>query len=167
MSPVKVADHLTHDWAAVAHHEAGHALTHVLRDLPLHSAELRVARSWLGGEQVRGLVLWTRSGGAWLPDGVAEPYVLSCLTGPAAEAVWTHRTGGVSLRVALRETYTDCRDDMDAARRMCRAAGLDLRRAQDDAADLVQRHWASVVAVADALAERGRLSGDDIRRLVR
>jgi hypothetical protein len=71
-----------------------------------------------------------------------------------------------------RESWDEGSEDLDAAVRLairvvgdCERVMPFMEAARDHAENLLRCHWRTVEALADALMVRGRMSGEDVRRL--
>lgn len=96
-----------------------------------------------------------------LPTAPLERRLLCTVAGMVAEAMASGRDG-----------WDDGSEDLDAAVRLaiqvvgdCERVIPFLETARAHAEDLLRRHWTAVEILADALVARGRLSGEEVRRL--
>src|SRR5262249_1152265 len=128
-----------------AFHEAGHAvIAHVL-GAPVHHVTLQAAITPL--QRATARCRWKRA--------------LIALAGPAAEDRFQRHAP--AEHAALWRSIWD-----GDARNAARYLGVDgdVVAAHRKAARLVREHWSAIERVADALAERGRLSGAEVGTLV-
>jgi hypothetical protein len=109
-----------------------------------------------------GLTRYTIDGEPSLRKRMRAQALVS-LAGPAAESLHT----GEPIREVLRRNPADCNRARAAVAILSGDASMEAlkvpaRRAQA----LVERHWASIVAIAEALQVSKTLHGADIARLV-
>jgi hypothetical protein len=126
----------------VAFHEAGHAVVAVVRGVPFTFVEVFP-------EEVDG-----EFGG--MKYALIDEDAVTDLAGAIAQG----RKEGVAASTIFEKGAAH-----DMAR--AQAATDDIEAALRNAHDLVEQNWASVVAVAAALRERGRLLEEEIRLLIR
>lgn len=140
-----------------AHHEAGHAVAAIVRDMPLRYVTLRPR---LPGAAGRCL---TRN------DGVFSDWdhAIQLHAGPIAGARLAWITEG---RDGLNDEYLGGGwSDVQALEKLLAEYknGVELfDKSQQQAHDLVMCHWDSVTAVAHALLERSTLQAADVRELM-
>ncbi|MGI9064511.1 MAG: hypothetical protein ACR2FQ_11985 [Pseudonocardiaceae bacterium] len=145
----------------VAHHEAGHATWYATRGLP--PAAVRIHPGWFGRGPAGRCVV----DGGWVDD--PRDAAGGALTGPEAEAAYRRRAGQ-PWPAALADAYAASGDDIADARGYLAelgdptAAWAPVRAA---ARAHVLAHRAAIEAVAAALLRRRRLTGGQVRELVR
>jgi hypothetical protein len=135
-----------------AFHEAGHAVASVVLGQPLGRAAL-------------GLVTLDlrESARAWRASAQGQRVgALIALAGPCAE----QRLCGYTPEQSARLWATYWKIDFRNALRHLDAIGGSGADALSEAAELVREHWDAIERVADALAERGELTGAEVEALV-
>jgi hypothetical protein len=127
-------------------HEAGHAT--IARHL--NTRVITVTPTIVRTEYRRG-------------PGVARIAAIIAMAGPMAE----YRHAGMTSEDAARAWTTIWRTDLrHCIERLDAAGGGPVTPVRGEAERLVRRHWASIERVADALLERGRLSGAEVDALL-
>jgi hypothetical protein len=170
---------------AVAYHEAGHAVAHVMLDVPVRLATIVPEGSTLG--QVEGrpmpryITAWMDAGGPYYEEvplrvrDRLEREVMCIEAGGIAQAKATRTHEGTAVTMAHPEFGTvvvdsDLRRIIDIVGRLSVGDGDRVPYSQwlhARTALLLDRPevWASVEAVATALLERSQLSGRDVRQV--
>ncbi len=150
-------------------HEAGHAVAALAADGYVHqawirrTADLRATTDGLtGAHQVGG-----NASVCSVPDG--RDFAVLMGAGERAEDRWLRGTGMWTPVLAAGVEYgafTDRRAVLDLNPGLGFAGGPgDFLIVHELADQLVAQHWDAITAVADALAERLHLTGDEIARL--
>jgi hypothetical protein len=145
---------------ARAHHEAGHAVIATILGLPVRSVRIARRAWWTGGKGGSTVVHRVRV------EQAAE-YAAMCYAGGHAQSGWYEVVGIDRCPRADGQTASD---DAEADRALGLAASegtaYDVDEVHDWAGALVVEHWDGIVCVADALLERGDLTGRDVARLL-
>jgi hypothetical protein len=152
---------------ATAYHEAGHAVMSVELRLVVASVNLHRDEHQLG--VCRGGGALPQEEDFHMPNGKTRRWVereiMVLLAGSEAEAMFTGRKNHLGARsdlhsaVDLASTVCNTVDEVQAYLLLLAIRARDL---------LATEHlWAAVVAVAEALLERGELKGREVRRIVR
>jgi hypothetical protein len=135
-----------------AFHEAGHATASIVLGQPVERATLASVRLDLreSGRARRASARGQRIG------------ALIALGGPCAE----QRLCGYAQERRAELWETCWKFDFRNALRHLDAINGSFGDALSEAEDLVRRHWDAIERVADALAERGELTGAEVEALV-
>ncbi len=141
--------------AATAHHEAGHAVAAMVRNVQVKYATIAPSGDSVGYIRLLGRVP--------TQVGAMHNRGLIALAGEAAQRRFSPRSvrrhHGGSDREAVRRFALDASGSAKVAQCL-----VDLWQAQAD--DLVQTRWAAIQRIAAALLERQTLDGAELRRLV-
>jgi ATP-dependent Zn protease len=146
-----------------AYHEAGHAVMAQLCGQQLTEVEIVGDEEHTGS--VRSLRFVDEEGSSRdpaIPTAPVERRLLCTVAGMVAE----------NLVTGHRELDESC-EDLDAAVQLAMKVVGDCERVipylevvREHTEDLLRRNWDAVEALADALVERRRMSGEEVRRLL-
>lgn len=154
-----------------AYHEAGHAVVAILDDMPVidvrlaERSEIEAARRARLPYFNRGEVRIDACRASWW-DGVYT------IAGPVADARYRHWSllsvllaGGAQDLADAREAATPrLRPDL-TSEQIKQEIGRGINEYVRLARQLVSKEWRWIVRVADALLQRGRLTGREVKRL--
>jgi ATP-dependent Zn protease len=146
-----------------AYHEAGHAVIAQLCGQQITEVEIIGDDDHLGS--VRSLRFpepLTPEHDPNMPTAPVERRLLCTAAGMVAEAM-----------VSAREGWDESCEDLDAAVRLAMKVVDDCDRVvpfleivRDHTEELLRRNWVAVETLAEALIERRRMSGEEVRRLL-
>uniref|UniRef100_UPI003F49333A hypothetical protein n=1 Tax=Actinokineospora sp. CA-119265 TaxID=3239890 RepID=UPI003F49333A len=142
----------------LCHHEAAHAVIMLAQGDVIDVAI--VEQAW---DNTCGLVRAKHSTAG--PDERA----IASYAGLAAAALWLHRTISITFDRALRAAEEQDVGDIASAKHDLARPGASLRihQVRHQAIEAVTAQWNAIGEVADALRQRGTLTGDDIVALLR
>lgn len=166
MPPTDVVEKLAPEREQAAVKEAGRAVALVAFGLPLHDLSVEYRRSprrsgWIVEARTREV-----RRGALNLSGIeaVNGMAVAAAAGPVAEARWLAQHNGMTLAAALLQTFRP--DDAREAARYHQHSDWSLDAEVARTTELVEQQWATITAVAAELLRHGRLTGDEVRRLV-
>jgi ATP-dependent Zn protease len=146
-----------------AYHEAGHAVMAVL--CGQHVTEVEIVGDAEHSGSVQSLRFAEEDASEVDPSIASAPTerrLLCTAAGMVAEAMVSGRRG-----------WDESCEDLDAAVRLAMQVVGDCERVipylesvREHTEDLLEKNWPAVEALARALMDRGRMSGDEVRRLL-
>ncbi len=156
--------------AGSAHHEAGHAVAHLVRKYPVLWIHIRVHDTY-------DTEVWGES--ATPPPILVKGFADSQRRHEMLQALVIGAYAGFEAERILDPSAPKIRGyhDFEAAqnyldkyghfhRGRMRPPKIYLRRCRAEARELVRRHWGAIQAVAKVLLEKGRLTGEEVGMIV-